>query len=309
MYQLTETAVKKAKPEPQPQKLFDGRGLYLHIAPTGSKLWRYAYRFNGKQKLMALGAYPDVSLAQARDRHAQARKVLAGGVDPMEQRKAVKESQDAKQTTFEDVFDLWFEKWAVGKDDRHAEQTKRRMNADVLPAFGSKPVDDVDADDVREMILAIDERGARDVAKRAHSTVGQIYGFAVAHKLAKRNPAADFKFKHLQLAQAKSKNFARIEAKELPELLAKMDAYNGTAITKLAMRLLAYTFVRTSELIEAEWTEFDIDNARWDIPPERMKMDTAHIVPLRSIIEGCERVLGKCSPREAVSDVSSCTQQ
>jgi hypothetical protein len=130
MYQLTETPVKKAKPEPQPQKLFDGRGLYLHIAPTGSKLWRYAYRFDGKQKLMALGAYPDVSVAQARDRHAQARKVLAGVVDPMEQRKAVKEAQDAKQTTFEDVFDLWFEKWAVGKDDRHAEQTKRRMNQD-----------------------------------------------------------------------------------------------------------------------------------------------------------------------------------
>jgi len=238
MYQLTETGIKRTKPGMQPVKLTDGRGLYLHVAPTGGKLWRYAYRFNGKQKLMALGGYPDVSLTEARERHQKARKVLASGLDPMEERKAAKAEQDAKTTTFEDVFNLWFEKWIVGKDERHAEQTKRRVETDIIPAFGSKPVNDADADDVREMILAIDERGARDVAKRAHSTVGQIYGFAVAHKLAKRNPASDFKFKHLQLAQSKSKNFARVDAKELPALLSKMDEYKGTAITKLAMRLL-----------------------------------------------------------------------
>lgn len=120
------------------------------------------------------------------------------------------------------------------------------------------------------MILKIDERGASDVAQRAHSTVGQTYGFAVAHRLAKRNPAADFKFSHLQLPKAKPKNFARVEARELPALLKKTDKYNGTAVTKLAMRLLAQTFVRTSELIEAPWTEFDPENARWDIPAERM---------------------------------------
>lgn len=142
------------------------------------------------------------------------------------------------------------------------------------------PIDDVTAADIRTMMLKIyDERKARDIAKRAHQTTGQIFSFAVANGLAKRNPAADFK-PHLILPTVKTENFARVDTKELPALLAKMDAYIGTAVTKLALWLLAYTFVRTSELIEAEWSEFDVENARWEIPAERMKMDTAHIVPL-----------------------------
>ena len=261
MYQLTEMAVRKAQPREQPRKLTDGRGLYLHIAPTGGKLWRFAYRFQGKQKLMALGTYSDVSLAQARERHAQARKLLAEGTDPMEQRKAARVEQEAKGTTFGDVYREWYSLWSVGKNERHAKQVKSRVESDILPAFGDKPVDDVDADDIRQMIITVHARGAEDVAKRSHATVGQIYSFAVAHRMAKRNPAADFKFSHLQLPQPRSKNFARVEARELPALLEKMDRYNGTAETKLAMRLLALTFVRTSELIEALWTEFDLNNS------------------------------------------------
>jgi integrase len=280
MYQLTDVAVRKAKPGAKPKKLTDGHGLYLHIAPSGGKLWRFTYRFGGKQKLIALGAYPDVALAQARERHGAARKLLADGIDPMEQRKAERAKQKARSTTFEDVFNAWYEKWSEGKDERHAEQVKRRVEGDVLPAFGDKPVDEVDADDVRQMVVAVHGRGAEDVARRAHAMVSQIYGFAVAHRMAKRNPAADFKFSHLQLPKAKPKNFARIDARQLPTLLKKTDEYNGTAVTKLAMRLLALTFVRTSELIEAPWSEFDLENARWDIPKERMKMPTPHIVPL-----------------------------
>lgn len=147
-YQLSEVAVRKAKARTEPIKMTDERDLYLHIAPSEGKLWRYAFRFRRKQKLMALGAYPDVSLAEARKHHAEARKLLASGTDPMEQRKASRAEEDAKNTTFEDVFNLWFEKWSVGKDERRVEQTKRRIQADVIPAFGSKPVDDVDTDDV-----------------------------------------------------------------------------------------------------------------------------------------------------------------
>ncbi|MGD0941214.1 MAG: site-specific integrase [Terracidiphilus sp.] len=128
-------------------------------------------------------------------------------------------------------------------------------------------------------MLASEDRGARDVAKRAHETTGQIFRYAIAHGIASRNPAADFKPKDI-LAEATEENFSRVDAKELPTLLAKMVDYDGDAITRLAMRLMAYTFVRTSELIESEWPEFDLDKARWDIPPERMKMDTPHIVPL-----------------------------
>jgi integrase len=279
-YQLTDTAIRKFKPSSAPVKLTDGLGLYMHVAPTGSRWWRYAYRFNGKQKLMALGSYPDVSLEQARKRHLEARKLLADGKDPMTERKAEKEAQDVEGSTFEDVFKLWFQKWRVDKEERHVRQTERRVNTDVIPAFGLKPVDEVTASDIRAMMMAIyNGRGARDIAKRNHETTGQVFRFAVANGIAKRNPAADFKPDDV-LPTVKSENFARVDAKELPALLAKMDAYVGTAVTKLAMWLLAYTWVRTSELIEAEWPEFDIENARWDIPAERMKMDTPHIVPL-----------------------------
>jgi integrase len=279
-YQLTDTAIRKFKPSSAPVKLTDGMGLYMHVAPTGSKWWRYAYRFNGKQKLMALGSYPDVSLEQARKRHKEARKMLADGKDPMTERKAEKEAQDVQGTTFEGVFKLWLQKWRVDKEERHVRQTERRVYTDVIPAFGSKLVDEVTAADIRAMMLAIyNGRGARDIAKRNHETTGQVFRFAVANGIAKRNPAADFKPDDI-LPTVKAENFASVDAKELPTLLAKIDAYVGTAVTKLAMWLLAYTWVRTSELIEAEWPEFDLDNARWDIPAERMKMDTAHIVPL-----------------------------
>lgn len=277
---LTDTAVRKSKPGATPLKLTDGHGLYLHVAPSGGKLWRYTYRWQGKQKLMALGAYPEVSLQRARERHGDARKLLAEGVDPMAERKAQRLEELAHSTTFREVYEDWYSRWSIGKAERHAATVKTRVETDILPAFGSKPVDDVDADDVRQMILSVHERGAEEVARRNHAMVAQIFSFAVAHRIAKRNPATDFKFSHLQLPRPKPKNFAHIEARELPDLLKKTDAYKGEATTKLAMRLLALTFVRTSELIEAPWSEFDLPNARWDIPAERMKMDTPHIVPL-----------------------------
>jgi integrase len=155
----------------------------------------------------------------------------------------------------------------------------RRLEADVFPSIGHTFIDAVTAADIRKLMLTIEGRGARDVAKRAHETTGQVYRYAIAHGIASRNPAADFKPRDI-LTEAKEENFARVEAKELPELLFKMEGYDGDALTRLAMRLMAYTFVRTSELIEAEWSEFDLDGARWDIPASRMKMDTPHIVPL-----------------------------
>jgi integrase len=169
--------------------------------------------------------------------------------------------------------------WSIGKSPRHADTVMRRLEADVFPAFGDKFIDAVTAADVRELMLAIERRDARDVAKRSHETTSQIFRFAVARDIAARNPAADFKPRDI-LAEARTENRARVDARELPELLAKMEDYNGDAITRLAMKLMAYTFVRTSEEIEAPWTEFDLDTARWTIPPERMKMDTPHIVPL-----------------------------
>ena len=284
---LTDTAIRGAKPSNRPYKLYDRDGLFLLVNPGGSKLWRWRYRVDGKEKLMALGEYPVVNLAEARELHFTARKTLATGTDPMAERKAQAEARqreaDAQrreaESSFENIARKWWEWWFAGKSTRHADYVLRRLETDVFPSFGHKFIDAISAADIRELMLAIEGRGARDVAKRAHETTGQIFRYAIAHGWASRNPAADFKPSDI-LAEASHENFARVDAKELPSLLSQMESYDGDALTRLAMRLLAYTFVRTSELIEAEWREFELANARWDIPAERMKMDTPHIVPL-----------------------------
>lgn len=284
---LTDTAIRTVKLARKPFKMYDREGLFLLVNPGGSKLWRWRYRFDGKEKLMALGEYPLLTLAQAREHHLAARRTLALGVDPMAERKAEAEAkqkeaqarQAESERSFERVTYKWWELWSVGKSPRHADTVMRRMKADVFPAYGHKFIDTVTAADIRELMLTVAARDARDVAKRVHETTGQVFRYAIAHGLASRNPAADFKPRDI-LAEAKSENFARVDARDLPELLTKMDDYNGDAITRFGMKLMAYTFVRTSELIEAPWIEFDLDEARWIIPPERMKMDTPHIVPL-----------------------------
>jgi integrase len=284
---LTDTAIRGAKPAEKAFKLYDRDGLFLLVNPGGSKLWRWRYRFDGKEKLMALGEYPMLSLGSARELHLTARKTLASGVDPMAERKAeteakqqvIQERQREAENSFENVAREWWEWWAKGKSPRHADTVKRRMASDIYPAFGHKYINAVTPADVRELMLKIEKRDARDVAKRCHETTSQIFRYAIARDLATRNPAADFKPRDI-LAEARTENRARVDAKELPELLAKMDDYNGDAITRFAMKLMTYTFVRTSEEIEAPWTEFDLDGARWTIPAERMKMDTPHIVPL-----------------------------
>lgn len=284
---LTIKEIENAKPRDKKYKLADGSGLCLLVLPSGGKLWLWRYRFAGPEKNMTFGEYPLVTLKDARELHFAAKKLLATGVNPMAERKAEAEAkqQEAKaiqreaDSSFEKVARKWWEWWSIGKSPRHADTVMRRLEADVFPAFGHKFIDAVTAADIRELMLAIERRDARDVAKRSHETTSQIFRFAIARDIASRNPAADFKPRDI-LAKAKTENRARVDAKELPELLAKMDGYNGDAITRFAMKLMAYTFVRTSELIEAPWTEFNLDDARWIIPAERMKMDTPHIVPL-----------------------------
>lgn len=284
---LTLKEIENAKPSDKSYKLADGGGLCLLVAPSGSKLWRWRYRFHGKEKMMALGEYPLVTLKEARERHFAARKTLDVGVDPMAERKADTEAEQSKikarqreaERSFEKIACAWWEWWSIGKSPRHADTVMRRLKADVFPAFGHKFIDTVTAADVREVMLAIERRDARDVAKRAHESTGQVFRYAIARGLASRNPAAEFKPSDI-LAEARSQNFARVDAGDLPELLAKMDDYNGDAITRFGLKLMAYTFVRTNELIEAPWREFDIEIAQWVIPAERMKMDTPHIVPL-----------------------------
>jgi len=277
---LTDTAIKKAKPGDKPIKLSDGKGMYLLVNPAGSKLWRWKYRVLGKEKVMPLGAYPDVSLAQARDGLDKARKMLAAGIDPMAARKANKvATRTAAENSFETVARLWWAHWKPARSEQHAGQVMRRFEANVFPHIGARPVAEVQAPELVAMLKAIEARGVNDLAKRALQTSSQVFRYAIAHGLAKRNPAIDIKPSDV-LASRQKQNLARIDGKELPELLRHIEGYKGAATTRLAMKLMAMTFVRTTELIGARWAEFDLDGMRWDIPASRMKMKTPHIVPL-----------------------------
>ena len=277
---LTDTEIKRAKVTEKAYSMGDGGGLYLWVKPTGGKLWRWSYRLEGKEKLMSFGKYPDVSLALARDRHAEARKLLAAGIDPMAQRKIEKKVQKvSSENSFQSVYTRWLEYWQDGKSPRHVDSVRRRMAADILPYLGARPIAKIEAPELVAMANAIQDRGARDIAKRALETVGQVFRYGIAHGFATRNPATEIRPSDILKSTPKT-NYARIDAKELPTLLRRIEVYQGKQVTRLAMKLMSMTFVRITELIEAKWTEFDLENARWDIPAERMKMRTPHIVPL-----------------------------
>jgi integrase len=277
---LSDTEVRRTKAGNNPYKLSDGGNMFLWVTPAGGKIWRWAYRFGGKAKLMTLGKYPEVSLALARNRHADARRLLAGGIDPMVKRKEDRSAvRAATEHSFAKVARLWLDHWREGKSLRHVDSTRRRLESNILPVLGARAVAEIEAPEIVAMVKLIDERGARDIAKRTLETTGQIFRYAVAHGHGRRNPAAEIRPRDI-LRSAQRKNYARVDARELPKLLRQIEVYRGRQVTRLALKVMAYTFVRTGELIGARWIEFDFQAARWNIPPERMKMRTPHIVSL-----------------------------
>lgn len=273
---LTDTRIKRIKPAMKAYKVSDGGGLFLWVTPSGGKIWRWAYRYEGRAKLMTLGKYPDVPLVRARENHTAARRLLATGVDPMAERKA---ERAATENSFQSIAALWMEHWRQGKSPRHVDYVRRRIETDILPCLGARPVTEIEAPELVAMTKAIEERGARDIAKRALETTGQVFRYAIAHGYAKRNPASEIRPRDV-LKSTRKVNYARVDARELPSLLRSVEVYPGKHVTRLALKLMAFTFVRTSELIGARWAEFDLEAARWNIPADRMKMRTPHIVPL-----------------------------
>ena len=258
----------------------DSGGLYLEALPAGGKHWRWKYRFAGKEKRLAIGTYPTVTLAQARQARDAARKTLLDGVDPVKAKFDTRLAIRTRMATnFEGVARAWFEHWKGPRTPRHTEYVMRRLEADVFPALGRMPITDITAPQLLAVAKSIERRGAVDIAKRALQTCGQIFRYAVAHGMLERNPAADIKPGDALKARKKT-NYARLDGKEVPTLLRKIDTYQGTPHTRLAMQMMALTFVRTGELIAARWGEFDLEAAEWRIPAERMKMRTPHIVPL-----------------------------
>lgn len=279
---LTDPACKNAKcPTDKPRARFsDSGGLYLEVTPSGAKLWRWKYRHGGKEKRLALGAYPAVTLKQARVDRDAARAILDTGTDPVQARKDEKAAQQLRLgTTFEAVARAWYANWSAARSQRHAGYVIRRLEADVFPAIGAKPIGDITAPQLLAMAKKIEARGALDIARRAWQTCGQVFEYALAHGQIERNPAKDVR-PGAALKPRQQGHYARIDAKELPELLRRIYAYPGSAYTRMAMQLMALTFVRTGELIGARWEEFDLDGAEWRIPAGRMKMKTPHIVPL-----------------------------
>jgi hypothetical protein len=186
---LTDTEIRKSKPGAKAYRLADTKGLFLFVTPTGGKLWRYKYRHGGLQKLMAIGKYPDVPLALARERHAEARRLLATGLDPMEQRKVAKTAEKAAaENSFRTIAGLWFEHWRAEKSAQHVDATRRRMDANILPLLGARPITEIEAPELVTMVKMIEGRGAADLAKRAMQNVGQIFRYAIAHGCFETNP-------------------------------------------------------------------------------------------------------------------------
>lgn len=277
---LSDTKIRTAKAATAQYRLADERGLHLLVRPNGSKLWQLRYRFQGKEKTASLGQYPDVGLADARERRDAARKVLAKGADPVQARRDIAAATlAASKITFESVAREWWVHWSATRSDSHVQYVIRRLEQNVFPAIGTRPISAIEPPELVGMVKTVAERGALDIAKRCLQMCGQVFRYAIAHGKATRNPAVDVKPSDI-LPSRDKENYARIDARELPTLLRKIEAYQGKPTTRLAMRLMALTFVRTGELIGAHWGEFDLDAARWDIPAGRMKMRTPHVVPL-----------------------------
>lgn len=285
---LTDTAVRSAKPQAKASKLFDSGGLYLEVSPAGGKWWRWKYRFAGKEKRLSFGVYPDVSLKAAREKRDAARQQLAAGIDPGAARKAEKQAQ-AGAESFEVIAREWHAKFSPGWVASHGERILRRLEKDIFPWMGKRPIAEIKAPELLAVLRRIESRGAQETAHRAMQNCGQVFRYGVATGRVERDPTGDLRG---ALPPPKEKHHASIiEPKRIAGLLRAIDAYEGFFATKCALRLAPLVFVRPGELRKAQWPEIDFDKAEWRIPAERMKMREQHIVPLSQQAIGILREL------------------
>lgn len=278
---LTDKAIKALKPRNKVYEESDGNGLWLVVRPTGTKVWRWEFRFQGKAQNRSFGQYPAVTLAMARSKRDEGKALLAQGINPAAHHKAQKQAEKrAIEHSFKAVAKRWWDKWSKTVSAKHSEITWRRFETDVFPSLGGRPVASIKAQDLIGMARAIEKRcPVGDLAKRALQSCTQVLQDAVYDGVIEHNPGAGIKPSKVLQIQPKQ-NLARIEVRELPALLRQIDIYNGAPATRLAIKLMAMTFVRTTELIAAPWEEFDLEEALWRIPKERMKKSRPHIVPL-----------------------------
>jgi integrase len=276
---LTDIEVRHAKPGEKPYKLSDERGMYLEVTPTGAKYWRMKFRHAGKEKRLALGVYPEVGLKDAREKRDAARKLLADGIDPAAVKKARKAAAVAEATSsFEAVAREWFGKFAPGWAPTHSDKIIRRLERDIFPWLGNRPIADISAPDLLAVLRRIENRGAIETAHRAHQNCGQILRYAIATGRAERDTSADLRG---AIPPSKERHHPSLtDPKAVGELLRAINGYTGSFVTKCAMQFAPLVFVRPGELRKAEWTEINLAAAEWRIPAEKMKMRAVHIVPL-----------------------------
>ncbi len=311
---LNARQVETAKPKDKPYKMADGGGLYLLVNPNGSRYWRLKYRVAGKEKLLALGVYPEVSLSDARARRDEAKRGIAGGIDPGKAKQEEKLAREAQvKNTFQEIAIEWHTSKAKKWSEGYASDIMEAFKKDVFPYIGRKPVSEVKPLELLNVLRRIEGRGATEKAKKVRQRCGEVFRYAIVTGRAEYNPAPDLTS---AMQGHESNHYPFLNAQELPAFFKAMGDYTGSELVVLAARLLILTGLRTGELRAAEWSEVDTDNAVWEIPAERMKMRRPHIVPLSSqaiIIIGQVREMtgnyplmfpGRNDPRKTMSEAS-----
>lgn len=275
---LTETKIKNAKPTERMYRLPDGDGLFLQVTPKGAKYWRFRYFYAGKEKMLAMGTYPEVSLAEAREKRTMARKDVAAGIDPSAKKQQEKKLAVFKaNNTLEAVAKEWHEKNKAKWSEDHGERIWQRLKPNVLKPLGNRPISEIEPLELLDVLQKVEERGATDLSRRLLQTCTQIFRYAIVTKRATYNPAADLRG---ALKPHKSENYPRIDAKEIPVFLNKLGTVGTSDQNRLAIRLMMLTFVRTIELRRAKWTDVDLKAREWRLPANTTKTKKVHIVPL-----------------------------
>lgn len=275
---LTDTALRNAKPKDKPYKLLDSKGLVLLIHPSGSKYWRLRYYFGLKEKTLALGTYPVVTLAEARELQVEARKLLQAGKDPSEERKAEKrEAHLHAENTFKAVAEEWRQANRVRWTPKHTANTWSRLEGHAFPNFGNRPIKAIKPADLLAMVRKIEAQGSTEMSHRVIQICGAVFRYAVASGRMEYDPTPSLRG---ALVSHKVKHFPTLTVKELPEFLKNLEKVKTTALNKLAVRLLLLTFVRQGELRQAKWEDVNVEAKEWTLPAETTKMREMHVVPL-----------------------------
>jgi integrase len=280
---LTDRHVRNAKPRAGPYKLSDGGGMYLLVRPDGARYWRLDYRFTGKRRTLALGVYPTITLSVARARREDARALVAQGADPGVAKKAKRRAAlHASQTTFEVIAREWLHNQRKRLAPRYCAQILARLEKDVFPQIGSRPIAEIDAPELLDLLRKIEQRGVLETARRLRQCCGQIFRYAIVTGRAKHDPSAGLR--GALDAPSRRRGHKAMSRDELPNFLRALEAYDGDPRTRIALRLIILTFVRTGELRAARWSEFEnlqgTEPPLWRIPAERMKMKREHVIPL-----------------------------